>query len=159
MDKRRIGVRAIIYRDGKLLAVRHKDKDGTPKDFWAIPGGGLDPGETLESGLIREIQEELGVTITPGRLLLIQQFRSSRADCDEELEFFFLATNPEDFAVIDYAHTSHGQAELAQCEFIDPTKERVLPALISTLDLQTYIDTVQPVIIGNELKEDEKVAL
>src|SRR5690606_14215983 len=120
MDKRRIGVRAIMYKDGKLLAVKHKNNEGRTKDFWVIPGGGLDPGESLESGVKREIHEELGIDMKVGRLLFIQQFNSKRADCEEELEFFFLAENPEDFAAFDLRTTTHGMQELAECEFIDP---------------------------------------
>lgn len=153
MNKRRIGVRAIIYRDGKLLAVRHKDKDGTPKDFWAIPGGGLDPGESLEDGLRREVQEELGVAIEPGRLLFIQQFTPNRTDCDEELEFFFLVKNTEAFTDIDFSGTSHGAEELAVCEFIDPANELVRPRFISEIDLPAYINAVQPVLIANLFDE------
>ena len=153
MDKRRVAVRAIIYQDGKLLAVRHKNKDGSPKDFWAIPGGGLDPGETLEAGLVREMKEELGVDVTPGRLLFIQQFVSGRDDCDEELEFFFLVENSEIFSTIDFSTTSHGLIELNACEFIDPTTERVLPQFIGEIDLQLYIESVQPVLISNQLHQ------
>lgn len=151
MDKRRIGVRAIIYRDGKLLAVRHKNADGSPKDFWAIPGGGLDPGESLEDGLRREVKEELGIDAEPGRLLLVQQFRSSRTDCDEELEFFFLVDDSDEFSAPDFMHTSHGADELAHCEFIDPKKERVLPSVLSAIDLQQLVETIQPVSISNKL--------
>ena len=153
MDKRRIGVRAIIWRDGTLLAVRHKSqKDGDPKDFWCIPGGGLDPGESLEDGLRREVREELGVEIVPGRLLFIQQFTSSRAGCDEELEFFFLVENHQDFAQIDTSKTSHGADEIARCEFIDPKTEYILPRMLNQVDIRTYIEMVQPVFISSELK-------
>ncbi len=154
MDKRRIGVRAIIYKDGQILAVKHKSrKDGQPKDFWAIPGGGLDPGESLEDGLRREVMEELGVEVVPGRLLFIQQFTSTREDRDEELEFFFLVENSDDFAQVDFTASSHGLDELALCEFIDPTKERVLPSFISTIDLGGYVETIQPVLVTNQFGE------
>lgn len=152
MDRRRIGVRGIIFKDGKLLAVKHKRKHGTAADFWAIPGGGLDPGEALEPGLQREIYEELGIHATVGRLLFIQQFSSTRADCDEELEFFFLIENSKDFATIDYSSTSHGMEELAACEFIDAAREFVLPRFISEIDLNAHVQTLQPVVISNELK-------
>ena len=154
MSKRRIGVRAIIYKDGKILAVKHKSKDtGAPKDWWAIPGGGLDPGESLEDGLRREIHEELGIAVTPGRLLFIQQFQSTRADCDEELEFFFLVESADDFASIDLLSTSHGISELAVCEFIDPTKESVKPAFIGEVNIKGYTETIQPVLVANRLVE------
>lgn len=155
MEKRRIGVRAIVYKDGKLLAVRHKSKSGTQKDFWCVPGGGLDPGESLEAGLQREMREELGIDVVIGRLLFMQQFASTRADCSEELEFFFLVENVGDFDVIDYTHTSHGTEELARCEFIDAANERVLPEFLGTLDLEKYTSTVQPVYVIDLLDKSQ----
>ena len=75
---RRINVRAIIYREGKILAVKHRHGDqATP--YYAVPGGGLDPHESLTECLIRELREETGVTAKAGKLLFIQQFPSSRA--------------------------------------------------------------------------------
>lgn len=153
MDKRRIGVRAIIWHDGKLLAVKHKSKkDGKPKDFWAIPGGGLDLGESLEDGARREVREELGIEAAIGRLLFVQQFVSTRADCDEELEFFFLVENPQDFIGVDISKTSHGAAEIAFCEFIDPKNEYILPRILSEIDMDWYVETLQPVFVSNELQ-------
>lgn len=153
MDKRRVGVRAIIYKDGKILAVKHKRKNGEEAEYWALPGGGLDPGECLEAGLRREIEEELGVGARVGRLLFIQQFKSTRAGCDEELEFFFLIENSEDFTDIDYSGTTHGEVELARCEFIDPKAEYVLPSFISEVDMRSHAQTVQPVVVSDMLNE------
>jgi 8-oxo-dGTP pyrophosphatase MutT (NUDIX family) len=53
----RVAVRALIMSDNKILAV--KEVDGG--DWWAIPGGGVDYGESLKDCLLREIEEELGV--------------------------------------------------------------------------------------------------
>lgn len=153
MNKRRINVRAIIWKDGKLLAVKHKSKDGSESDYWALPGGGLDPVETLEDGVRRELQEELGVTARVGRLLLGQQLLSTRSGYDEELEFFFHITNPDDFASIDLTGTTHGAVELARCEFIDPVTEYILPEFLSDIDLEEYVSNVKPVTFANYLKD------
>lgn len=53
----RVAVRALIVSNDKMLAV--KEVDGG--DWWAIPGGGVDYGESLKDCLLREIEEEIGV--------------------------------------------------------------------------------------------------
>lgn len=151
--ERRIGVRGIAYRNGKLLSVLHKDSTGRPVDFWAIPGGGLDPGEALTDGLYREMIEETGITPKVGKLLFIQQFtfKRSSGETREELEFFFHIQNPEDYQAIDLTQSTHGSIELEKCEFIDPSQENILPAFLQTIDIDHYITTNQPVYIWNEL--------
>ncbi|MFO7633162.1 MAG: NUDIX hydrolase N-terminal domain-containing protein [Caldilinea sp.] len=51
---------AIIDDDGRLLLVRRADNK-----LWAMPGGGLDVGETVAEGAVREALEESGVASTP----------------------------------------------------------------------------------------------
>lgn len=53
----RVAVRALVVSDNKILAV--KEVDGG--DWWAIPGGGVDYGESLKDCLLREVKEEIGV--------------------------------------------------------------------------------------------------
>ena len=55
-------VAAIIVRDGKILATRRGYGDFI--NMWEFPGGKIEPGETKEAALIREIQEELKVAIS-----------------------------------------------------------------------------------------------
>ena len=62
---KRVSSRAIIIEDGKLLTMfRRKIKsDGTIKEYYVIPGGGLEENETLEENVIRELKEEFNVDI------------------------------------------------------------------------------------------------
>ncbi|OGL22636.1 hypothetical protein A2707_04965 [Candidatus Saccharibacteria bacterium RIFCSPHIGHO2_01_FULL_45_15] len=152
MDKRRVNVRAIIWHNDKLLAVKHKSKNGGESSYWALPGGGLDPLESITDGVKRELLEETGVAANIGKLLYIQQLKSSRRHRDEELELFFHVTNPESFTAIDLTKTTHGTQELARCEFIDPTTEYILPDFLQTADIQKQIESDQPVSIANYLK-------
>ncbi len=50
----------IIERDGKILLVRVRDNV-----LWYLPGGTIEPGETAQEALVREVSEELGVSLIP----------------------------------------------------------------------------------------------
>lgn len=54
-------VAAIIQRDGLVYATQRGY--GEWKDWWEFPGGKVEPGESCEAALIREIREELTVEI------------------------------------------------------------------------------------------------
>ena len=65
-------VAAIIHDNGKILATQRGY--GEFKDGWEFPGGKMQPGETPEEAIIREIKEELRVTIKPEKLLMTVEY-------------------------------------------------------------------------------------
>lgn len=58
-------VAAIIKRGNKVFATQRGY--GAYKDGWEFPGGKIEPGETPEQALVREIREELDMTISIDR--------------------------------------------------------------------------------------------
>ena len=56
---------AVIRRERRFLIAQRMPEDSFG-GFWEFPGGKLDAGETMEAALIREIREELGVTVQVG---------------------------------------------------------------------------------------------
>ena len=52
---------AIITKDRKILATERSD--GSKRGKWEFPGGKLEPGETAEAAVVREIREELDAEI------------------------------------------------------------------------------------------------
>lgn len=150
MSKRRVNARGVVWRDGTVLAVRHRDENGVESPYWAIPGGGLDPKESLERAVKRELKEELGVSVEVGNLLFVQQFLSKRTGFDEELEFFFHVKDAPSFDSIDISKTTHGH-ELSRVAFVDPTTEPILPDILTRLDYDAAIAGAVPVELLDEL--------
>ena len=60
-------VAAIIVRNGQVFATQRGYGDW--KDWWEFPGGKMEPGESPQEALVREIREELDAEIEVGRLL------------------------------------------------------------------------------------------
>jgi len=63
--EKRVSARAIIIEGNEVLTMfrRKKKDDGSYKEYYVIPGGGVEDGETLEETCIREIKEEYNVDI------------------------------------------------------------------------------------------------
>jgi 8-oxo-dGTP diphosphatase len=63
---------AIIEQHGKILATR-RGKNMHLEGYWEFPGGKVEPGETLEECISREIKEELSLGISiKGKLPVVE---------------------------------------------------------------------------------------
>lgn len=53
--------------DGRLLLVRRGNEPGRGR--WSVPGGRVEAGEDDAAALVREMREETGLVVRPGRLV------------------------------------------------------------------------------------------
>jgi 8-oxo-dGTP pyrophosphatase MutT (NUDIX family) len=64
MTRRRAS--GVIIKDNRILMVRITDKG---KSWWCLPGGTIQPNETPEQAISRELYEELNLQVKPGQRL------------------------------------------------------------------------------------------
>jgi len=72
---------AIIVNKGKILLM-HRIKNG--KEYYVLPGGGIEPNETIEEAVLREVNEETSVKIKIEKLLYHHIYD------DNSEQFFYL---------------------------------------------------------------------
>src|SRR6266487_1626525 len=60
----RIGVYALVF-DGEHVLLAHR----RDIDWWNLPGGGMEVGETVDEAMIREVREETGLEVKVERLV------------------------------------------------------------------------------------------
>ncbi len=71
----------VIIHEGRVLLMHRRKAD---RDYWVVPGGGVEEGETVEQAARREVEEETGLEVTLDRELWTR-------DRDGQAEHYFLA--------------------------------------------------------------------
>jgi 8-oxo-dGTP diphosphatase len=94
-NKIRVRISGLCWRNNSLLLVNHRGL--TPGDFWAPPGGGLEFGETVKTGLVREFREETGLHVSVGRFLFAGEFID---DPLHSIELFFEVSAAPDGSLV-----------------------------------------------------------
>jgi len=62
---------AAIIRDNRILMVLHRN---TEREYWTLPGGAIEAGETPQEAAIREVKEETGLEARVSRFLFEQPY-------------------------------------------------------------------------------------
>lgn len=86
----RPGVYGIVFREDEVLLVPQWDG-------YDVPGGGMDIAETMEEGLVREVKEETGLSITPGPLVDVYDnfYFNHKDQARHKVHIYMLGLNPE----------------------------------------------------------------
>jgi ADP-ribose pyrophosphatase len=129
-DHPRAAVGAVVFKDNKVLLVRR----GRPpaRGQWAIPGGNIKLGETLQEAAEREILEETGIIIRAGDP--IYTFDAVLRDDNGKIQFHYVIVD----LMADYVSGSPRPGDDAdQVQWLDARALATLPVSPPTLKLLT----------------------
>ena len=80
---KRISARGLVVTDKGLAVIfRRKINENGVKEYYVIPGGGIEPGEDIVEGLKRELKEELNIEVNVNSLAF-------KVESDERIEYFY----------------------------------------------------------------------
>jgi 8-oxo-dGTP diphosphatase len=107
---------AVLLREGEgapefLLAQRPEGK--VYAGYWEFPGGKVEPGETLRDALVRELQEELGITVDRAWPWLCREFAYPHATV--RLKFFRVASWHGEISPIEHSGFAWQKTGAAAC--------------------------------------------
>ncbi|HLZ62952.1 MAG TPA: NUDIX hydrolase [Ktedonosporobacter sp.] len=71
---------ALIVENGKVLLVQQKQQSAY--GLWGFPGGHLEPGETPQEAVVREIQEELGAELVQAKLFKVARIQTTSGELE-----------------------------------------------------------------------------
>ncbi len=122
----RVGVGAITIKNGKVLLVKRGMEPG--KGLWAIPGGMLKLGETLQKCAAREILEETGITVKVGECVYVFDFIEQ--DSEGKIKIHYVIV---DFAAEYIAGEPRGADDALEARWLSAEDLLELPVSRNTL--------------------------
>ena len=128
MDTKHV-VAAVIIHGGKVFATQRGY--GEFKDKWEFPGGKVEPGETPEQALAREIREELDTEIEVGTL--IDTIETDYPNFHLSMGCYFCTVKAGHLTLLEHEAAKWLDAE--HLESVDwlPADRSLLPAIRSEL--------------------------
>lgn len=133
----RVRVAGIIKINGGYAFMHRKNvkKRKDIQEYYTFPGGGLEEGETLEEGVIREIKEEFGITVK-----VIKKLYEMESEKFNQKEYFFLCEYVEgEFGTGDGPEFSHDPKHADSGDY--------LPEIIKKEDIENLL------LLPPEIKE------
>ena len=119
--------KAILKKQDKILLLKRKPTSKNYRNSWDLPGGKLEPGETPDRALEREVEEETGYHVRPGNKTATRDHK----DRDHHLRFHYYAPEtPEGEPELSKDHTEAKwctEEDLESLELHPSVKHRPTP--------------------------------
>jgi len=122
-----IAVKALLFYDGKFLLVKRSDRARDEHQYWELPGGRLEFGETPEQALTRELMEETGLS---ARIVsMLQTWNFFRGDDTQIVGITYLCEADSDHVQLSSEHDA-----FAWVFFDDLMKYSIFPPVLNDIE-------------------------
>jgi 8-oxo-dGTP pyrophosphatase MutT (NUDIX family) len=129
---------------GRVLVVRSHDVNQPERSWWFTVGGGIDAGETPEQAALRELHEEVGITLDTGDLVGPVLTRTGIfeffAETCRQHEVFYLARTPETIEMTDVGWTPAERELLDELAWLTAAELRDQPLEVFPPELPDVVD-------------------
>jgi 8-oxo-dGTP diphosphatase len=115
-------VAAILQNEGKILVGQRTPLQSHPLK-WEFPGGKVEPGETPEQALARELHEELGISGAAGDVMTRYWFTYPGKDPIELIFFRVRHFSGQPQNLIFHDLRWHPKSQLAELDFVEGDRE------------------------------------
>ena len=102
---RKVGGVAIVS-EGQILLVKRSETQGKYPNFWSVPSGGVEKGETFREGAARELQEETMLDINPKDLVYLGTIKDGKYNRISKIYKAEMDGKPE--PTLDHEHSEFG---------------------------------------------------
>jgi len=140
----RNSAKALVIRDGKMAAIRIRDAG---EEWFIMPGGGMEPEETLAEAVRREVMEELGLEVECGELLFVVEGVRGEAFHRVDLVFECRVLRDAPEAVL---HADTNQAGVEWLEISSLSTQPLYPSRLRRQIMNYYEGKPHRVYLGNE---------
>ena len=132
-------VQAIVVRDDRVLMVKHRHNE---QEWWCLPGGALEVGETPMEGALRELREECNVIGT-----IVRQASHICYGNDDETISFLVDVDDQDPSLGHDPEVPVGQEVLADVRWLKlteiPERDRVFLWAAGLLGVGGFLTEVE----------------
>lgn len=136
-DAPRLAVGGVVIKDDRVLLVRR----GKPPAFgeWAIPGGSVELGETLQQAVERELREETGITVRAGEICYT--FEAVKWDDDGRVRFHYVII---DLAAEYLSGEPVPASDVTEAAWLTSRDLAGRPINVTTLELLNKLEFMKP---------------
>lgn len=121
-----VAVKGLIIKDERFLVIKRSDKARGEHFYWELPGGRLEFNESTHDALVREIEEEVGLSVDVGDPISTWNFVRNKHTQIVGLTFLCRASN--DRVILSEEHNDYAWIKYEEIDDYD-----IFPAVLQEM--------------------------